>query len=130
MARTTRALVVAVMVIAAAVAAVQPVGASSSVLTCGPNKAGYVVYASGVTCPTAKKLVTTIGRLRYRKPKVTIASFRGYVCLVTHNRRTKKMKAGSCLRKGTQATGFGWTKGGATVPLPPGVKRPSTDGGA
>jgi len=130
MAKTTRVLVAASVVAAAVVTVVQPVDAASVVTTCGANRSGYVVYASGVACPTAKKLVTTIGRLRYRKPKVTIAGFRGYVCVVTYNRRTKKMKAGSCLRKGTQATGFGWTKDGATVPLPPGVTQPSTDGGA
>jgi hypothetical protein len=32
--------------------------------------------------------------------------------------------AGSCLKVGTTTTGFGWTKGGATVPLPPGVQQP------
>ena len=34
------------------------------------------------------------------------------------------MTAGSCLKQGTTGTGLGWTKGGATVPLPPGVTGP------
>jgi hypothetical protein len=125
--RTTTALAVSAVALAAAAAAwhVAPSGAASGVVTCGKTKAGYLVYANGVTCPTAKKLVTKIGRLRYRKPKVTIAGVRGYLCVATYNKRTKKMKAGSCLRRNTAGTGFGWTKGGAQVPLPPGAQAPA-----
>jgi len=100
-------------------------GAAPSVITCGTTKAGYLVYANGVRCPTSKKIVTKIGKLRFRKPKVTITGIRGYICVVTYNKRTKKMKAGSCLKRNTVATGFGWTKGGAQVPLPPGVQAPA-----
>jgi hypothetical protein len=102
-----------------------PGAARTGVVTCGKTKAGYLVYANGVTCPTAKKLVTKIGKLRYRKPKVTITGVRGYLCVVTYNKRTRKMKAGSCLRRNTAGTGFGWTKGGAQVPLPPGAQAPA-----
>lgn len=125
--RTTTALAVSAVAFAAAAAAwdVAPGGAAPGVVTCGKTKAGYLVYANGVTCPTAKKLVTKIGRLRYRKPKVTITGVRGYLCVATYNKRTKKMKAGSCLRRNTAGTGFGWTKGGAQVPLPPGVQAPA-----
>ncbi|MDH4178055.1 MAG: hypothetical protein OEW31_05745 [Thermoleophilia bacterium] len=122
---TTPLLVLAVAVAAAAAWLAQPGGASSAVITCGTTRAGYLVYANGVTCPTAKKLVTKIGTLRYRKPKVTITGVPGYLCVATYNKRTKKMKAGSCLRRKTVATGFGWTKGGAQVPLPPGVQPPA-----
>jgi hypothetical protein len=128
MRKTTRALVLTVVLAAIPTLLAQAVATSPAVSTCGKNRSGYLVYANGVTCPTAKKLVTTIGRIRYRKPKVTVTGVRGYVCAVTYNRRTRAMKAGSCLRRGTQATGFGWTKGGAAVPLPPGVTPPATVG--
>ena len=104
----------------AALAVAAAAGAASSVVTCGLHR-GFVVYAQGVTCPTAKKLVRRIDELPYRAPKVTIRSISGYVCVATYKKATKKMKAGSCLKLGTQATGFGWTKDGATVPLPPGA---------
>ena len=96
-------------------------GAATSVNACSKTRSGYLVYANGVTCPTAKTIVAKIERLRYRRPKVTVTSIPRYLCVVTYSRRTKKMTAGSCLKRGTTGTGFGWTKGGATVPLPPGA---------
>lgn len=127
--RTKRSLLVLTAVSAGVGAiAAQATWASSAVTTCGKNKSGYVVYASGVSCPTAKRLVTKIGKVRYRGPKITITGVRGYLCVATYNRRTKKMKAGSCLRRGTVANGFGWTKDGAQVPLPPGVTPHDGDG--
>jgi hypothetical protein len=104
-----------------------PAGASAAVTQCNPVQ-GYVVYANGVTCPTAKSIVRKLLALRYRAVKVTITSMPRYLCVATYARRTKKMRAGSCLRKGTQASGFGWTRNGAPVPLPPGVD-PGTAGG-
>ncbi len=124
--RKTSALLVSVIAGAVVVGWLVSAGtAAPSVITCGTTKAGYLVYANGVGCPTAKKIVTKIGKLRYRKPKVTITGIRGYICVATYNKRTKKMKAGSCLKRKTAATGFGWTKGGAQVPLPPGVQAPA-----
>jgi len=111
---------VAIVVGAVALVAAAAAGAASSVVTCGLHR-GFVVYAQDVTCPTAKKIVRRIDELPYRAPKVTIRSIPGYVCVTTYKKTTKKMKAGSCLKLGTQATGFGWTKDGATVPLPPGA---------
>ena len=105
---------------AVALAAAAAAGAASSVVTCGLHR-GFMVYASSVTCPTAKKIVRRIDELPYRAPKVTIRSIQGYVCVATYKKTTKRMKAGSCLKLGTQTTGFGWTKDGATVPLPPGA---------
>lgn len=103
---------------------VPPAAAAPSVAACGKTRSGYLVYANGVTCPTAKKTVSKIERLRYRKPRVTVTSVTGYTCVVTYSRKTRKMTAGSCLKRGTTGTGFGWTKGGATVPLPPGASGP------
>ena len=97
-----------------------PVAARPSVQMCGLHR-GFTVYAKGVTCPTAKKIVRRIDELRYRAPKVTIRAIPGYICAATYKQTTKTMKAGSCLKLGTQATGFGWTKDGAQVPLPPGA---------
>jgi hypothetical protein len=105
---------------AVALGATAAAGAATSVVTCGLHR-GFVVYAQGVTCPTAKKIVRRIDELPYRALKVTIRSIPGYVCVATYKKTTKRMKAGSCLKLGTQATGFGWTKDGATVPLPPGA---------
>lgn len=109
----------------AAVAATCLVGAAAAragtaVVTCGLHR-GFTVYANGVTCPTAKKVVRRIDEMPYRSPKVTIRSIPGYICVAAYKKTTRKMKAGSCLRLGTQASGFGWTKDGATVPLPPGA---------
>lgn len=110
----------AVLSSAVALAIVAAAGASTSVLACGIHR-GFSVYAQGVTCPTAKKLVRKIDEMPYRAPKVTIRSIAGYVCVATYKKATKKMKAGSCLKVGTQGTGFGWTRDGAIVPLPPGA---------
>ena len=111
----------------AALAVTAAAGAASSVVTCGQHR-GFAVYAQGVTCPTAKKIVRRIDELPYRAPKVTIRSIPGYVCVATYKKTTRKMKAGSCLKLGTQATGLGWTKDGATVPLPPGASGGTTTG--
>lgn len=116
--------VVAILAWLAAGAAASPAGAAPAYLVCGTTKSGHTVYANLVRCPTAKKSVSKIGTLRYRKPKVTVTAVPGYLCVVTYSRKTKKMTAGSCLKRGTTATGFGWTKGGATVPLPPGAGGP------
>jgi hypothetical protein len=95
-------------------------GATPAVAQCNAVQ-GYVVYANGLTCPTAKTIVKKLLAMPYRSVKVTIRSMPAYVCVATYGKRTRTMKAGSCLKLGTQATGFGWTKNGATVPLPPGV---------
>lgn len=113
------------LVVVVALAGASGAGAASSVLTCGLHR-GFVVYAQGVTCPTAKKIVRRIDELPYRTPKVTVRSIPGFVCVATYKKTTKRMKAGSCLKIGTQATGFGWTKDGATVPLPPGASAAPT----
>jgi hypothetical protein len=119
-----RAVVIAALCAAAAAAVLAaPAAARTPVLTCGLHR-GFVVYANGVTCPTAKKIVRRIDEMTYRAPKVTIRSIPGYICVATYKKTTKRMKAGSCLKLGTQATGFGWTKDGATVPLPPGASAP------
>jgi hypothetical protein len=115
--RTAATLVVAIAVALAGAAATR---ASVTVTMCGLHR-GFVVYVNGVTCPTAKKIVRRIDEMRYRAPKVTIRSIAGYLCVATYNKKTKRMKAGSCLKLGTTGTGFGWTKGGAPVPLPPGA---------
>ena len=120
MAASTRVLVPLAVCLAAAAALAAPSSASRSVVTCGLHR-GFLVYANGVTCPTAKKIVRRIDEMRYRAPKVTIRSIPGYICVATYRKATKTMKAGSCLKLGTQATGFGWTKDGAQVPLPPGA---------
>jgi hypothetical protein len=85
---------------------------------------GFAIYANGVTCPTAKKLVRLISERPFRAPRVTIRNIPGWLCVTSSSRRTKKNLAGSCLRLGTTATGFGWTKGGAIVPIPPGATVP------
>ncbi len=111
---------VLISAVAIAVPAASTAQGGTAVQTCGLHR-GFVVYANGVTCPTAKKIVRRIDELVYKAPKVTIRSIGGYVCVATYNKRTKRMKAGSCLALGTQMTGFGWTKDGAVVPLPPGA---------
>ncbi len=111
---------VAIVVGLAALAVVAAADAASSVVTCGLHR-GFVVYAQDVTCPTAKRIVRRIDELPYRAPKVTIRSIPSYLCVATYKKTTKRMKAGSCLKLGTQTTGFGWTKDGAIVPLPPGA---------
>jgi hypothetical protein len=117
---STRLLVVlaATLGVAAAFAALS--AGQGAVVMCGMHR-GFVVYANGVSCPTAKKIVRRIDEMRYRAPKVTIRSIPGYLCVATYKKTAKTMKAGSCLKIGTQATGFGWTKDGAQVPLPPGA---------
>jgi hypothetical protein len=107
------------VVLASAVTAAG-VHAATAYTACGVHR-GFTVFANGVTCPTAKKSVRRIGELPYRGPKVTVRSIAGYVCVATFNRKTRQMKAGSCLKVGTTATGFGWTRDGAAVPLPPGA---------
>jgi hypothetical protein len=115
-----RSVAALVSVAALALACAGTAVAASSVTTCGLHR-GFTVYANGVTCPTAKKIVRRIDELRYRAPKVTIRIVPGYVCVATYKKVTKKMKAGSCLKLGTTGVGFGWTRDGAVVPLPPGA---------
>ena len=112
-----------------AVAAIAAAGAQggTAVLVCGQHR-GFTVYANGVTCPTAKKIVRRIDELRYRAPKVTVRSIAGYVCVATYNRTTQRMKAGSCLKIGTTTTGFGWTRDGAVVPIAPGASASGVGG--
>jgi hypothetical protein len=114
------AVCAALAAVAAALLLAAPASSRSTVLACGMHR-GFVVYANGVTCPTAKRIVRRIDELPYRAVKVTVRTIPGYVCVATYKKATRTMKAGSCLKRGTQATGFGWTKDGATVPLPPGA---------
>lgn len=120
----------------AALAGASVAAASPAVVTCGSHH-GFVVYVQGVGCPTAKRTLTKIEKLPYRGGKAvpgvsppsvtaTVRSLSGWVCAVTYNKKTKKVRSGSCLKKGTQASGFGFTKGGAPVPLPPGVSTGAT----
>jgi hypothetical protein len=113
--------VVAVLLLGAILA--PGAAAAPAVVPCNAVK-GFAIYANGVRCPTAKKLVRSISGRPFRAPKVTIRNVAGWLCVASYSRRTKKQVAGSCLRVGTVATGFGWTKGGAIVPLPPGVTAP------
>ena len=116
--RRVRGVLIAAVLMAAPAATTAQAG--TAVQMCGLHR-GFVVYASGVTCPTAKKIVRRIDELAYKAPRLTIHSIAGYICVATYNKRAKRMKAGSCLKLGTQATGFGWTRDGAVVPLPPGA---------
>jgi hypothetical protein len=116
-----RRLIVVAAGLATGVAVAAPLStAAPAVVTCGVHH-GFVVYVQGVTCPTAKRNITKLEALAYKAPKVTIRSLPGWVCAASYKKATKKLVAGSCLKVGTQATGFGFTKGGAQVPLPPGV---------
>jgi hypothetical protein len=101
-----------------------PSAAAAPAVTACNAVNGFAIYANGVTCPTAKKLVKAISARPYRGPKVTIRNVAGWLCVASYSRKTKKQLAGSCLRLGTTATGFGWTKGGAVVPIPPGASVP------
>ena len=116
-------LAVAVGVAGGASVWVGDAAAGRGVVSC-PAVLGYAVYANGVTCPTARKLVRTISARPYRAPKVTIRTLPGWLCVASYSKRMRTQLAGSCLKTGTVATGFGWTKGGATVPRPPGVSQP------
>jgi hypothetical protein len=107
----------------AALAAAAAGPATSAIVPCSAVN-GFTIYASGVTCPTAKKHVRALSARPFRAVRVTIRNVPGWLCVATYNRRTKRQTAGSCLKLGTTTTGFGWTKGGATVPLPPGVQQP------
>lgn len=109
-------------------AALGAAGPASSVA--GPARAsytqcasvlGYVVYANGVTCPTAKLLTRKLLGLAYTKPKVT-TTLPNYTCVIVYNKLTRKAKAGSCLRAATNARGFAFSKAGAVIPLPPGAE--------
>jgi hypothetical protein len=126
-----------IAVTAAALVGASLAAASSAVVTCGSHH-GFVVYTQNVGCPTAKRTLTKIEKLPYKggkavpgvsPPSVTaiVRSLPGWVCAVTYNKKTKKVRSGSCLKKGTRASGFGFTRGGAPVPLPPGVS-PGTTG--
>jgi hypothetical protein len=103
-------------------ASVAPAG--STIATCS-TVSGFAIYANGVTCPTAKKHVRALSARPFRAVLVTIRNVPGWLCVARYNRRTKRQMAGSCLKVGTTATGFGWTRGGATVPLPPGAQQPA-----
>jgi hypothetical protein len=119
------ARVVVGALLAAAVLAVAPSGLARSAVTACSRVNGFAIYANGVTCPTAKKQVRTISARPFRAVLVTIRNVPGWLCVARYNRRTKLQVAGSCLKVGTTATGFGWTKGGATVPIPPGAQQPA-----
>jgi hypothetical protein len=112
-----------VILAAAVLAAPAATPATSAVVPCSPVN-GFTIYASGVTCPTAKKHVRALSARPFRAVRVTIRNVPGWLCVTKYSRRTKRQVAGSCLKLGTTTTGFGWTKGGATVPLPPGVQQP------
>jgi hypothetical protein len=127
---------VAIAVSAAALVGVSVAAASSAVVTCGSHH-GFVVYVQSVGCPTAKRTLTKIEKLPYKggkavpgvsPPSVTaiVRTLPGWLCAVMYNKKTKKVRSGSCLKKGTQASGFGFTRGGAPVPLPPGVQTGGT----
>ena len=118
------ALVVLSLALTAGLPAVGDDAAAGRAVVSCPAVLGYAVYANGVTCPTARKLVRTISARPYRAPKVTIRTLPGWLCVASYSKRMRTQLAGSCLKTGTVATGFGWTKGGATVPLPPGVSQP------
>jgi hypothetical protein len=114
---------VAALLAIAALAGASGGTASSTVTPCSPVN-GFAIYANGVGCPTAKKHVRAISARPFRAALVTIRNVPGWLCVARYNRRTKLQVAGSCLKVGTTATGFGWTKGGARVPLPPGAQQP------
>jgi hypothetical protein len=90
---------------------------------------GYVVYANDVTCPTAKSLSRKLLALAYTKPKVT-TTLPNYTCVIVYNKLTRKAKAGSCLRVGTTARGFAFSRAGAVIPLPPGAEPGAAEPGA
>jgi hypothetical protein len=106
----------------------------SGVVQCGNARGGFVVYANGVTCPTAKRLVSGLStfdlnawqrRQVAKGRKLVFSEFLGYRCIASYQRASTRQLAGSCLKLGTSATGFGWTRDGARVPLPPGADRGS-----
>jgi hypothetical protein len=125
-AATAATLAMALALVAAASAAPD----RAHVEQCGTTAGGFVVYANGVTCPTAKKLAVRLASARLTAwqsrqvangKKLLFPEFRGYRCIASYQSVKKRQLAGSCLRLGTTGTGFGWTRDGAQVPLPPGV---------
>jgi hypothetical protein len=122
--RRSAPVLVGLLVLAGALGAGARDAAGAGAVTVCPQVLGYALYANGVGCPTAKKLVRQISARPYRAPKATIRNIPGWVCVASYSRKTRKQLAGSCLRRGTVATGFGWTRNGATVPLPPGASPP------
>ena len=116
-------IVVGALVATATLAGASSAWASSTVTACSPVN-GFAIYANAVGCPTAKKHVRALSARPFRAVLVTIRNVPGWLCVARYNRRTKRQVAGSCLKVGTTATGFGWTKGGATGPLPPGAQQP------
>lgn len=95
-----------------------------------PPVQGYVVYAQSVTCGTARTNVKKLLALPFTRVRVTIRTVPNYLCVATYGKKTRKQRAGSCLKTGSVATGFGWTRNGAVVPLPPGVDAGTAGGTA
>jgi hypothetical protein len=126
-----RAAPVALAVVLLAPLAANSMSEAPSVVQCGNARGGFVVYANGVTCPTAKKLAVGLSTIRLtawqsrqvaKGRRLVFPEFLGYRCVASYQRASRRQLAGSCLKLGTGTTGFGWTRDGAQVPLPPGAE--------